>query len=112
MALKFGRGDTRLDRTLFDELGDPEVVLAKRALHEARYAPPMAHEKLPDVDTHPLVFRRVVDGVLVRFVEESYAVSVIIEGRLPRDLVAVILDDARRKLSALEGAVYVTSRVE
>jgi len=66
---------------------------------------------LPEQDGVPLVLRRVVEGVVVRYVEDSYAVEIIVEGALPAAVVEAILDDACKKLGELEGVGYAKSRV-
>jgi hypothetical protein len=111
MALRFGGDGKRIDKSMFEGLGDPRTVLAKRPLHDARYAPPMAHEKLPEGETFPLVLRRVIEGIVVRYVEDSFDVSIVIEGTLPREIVDAIVDDARTKLGTLEGVRYTKRRV-
>jgi len=111
MALRFSGKHDRLDRSLFKGLGDPRAVLEKRPLHESRYSPPVPHDKLPDSEDFPLVLRRIVEGVVVRYVEESFDVSIVVEGTLPREIVDTIVDDACRKLGALEGIRYAKQRV-
>jgi hypothetical protein len=112
MAYRYGSagGEIR-DGWFFEGLGDPAAVLANRPLHESRYSPPVAHEQLPGDDETPLVLRRVFEGVVVRYIEESHAVRVIVEGPLAPALVDTILDDACTKLAALEGCAYAKQRV-
>lgn len=82
------------------------------AVHAARYAPPVAHTQLPE-DEERWNFTRVsVDGVTVRYVEESHDVRVTIEGELPEATIAAIVEDARGKLEALERTPYVARRLE
>jgi len=111
MAYRYGNDDTDFGRRQLARLGGAERVRANRAVHAARYSPPVAHEALPDEEGVPLVVRRVVDGVVVRYVEDSFAVHVVFEGILPVDLVAAIVADACAKLVALEGAPYTSRRV-
>lgn len=111
MAYRYGREDKPIDKWTFEGLGDPATVWANRGLHETRYSPPMAHEVLPEQEGVPLVLRRVVEGVVVRYVEDSYAVEVIVEGVLPAAVLETILDDACKKLGELEGVGYAKSRV-
>ena len=112
MAYRYGGSNGKLDALAFEGLGDPEAVLANRPLHEARYAPPLPHERLPDDDTVPLVIRRRVAGVVVRYVEDSHAVEIVIEGKLETYVVGVIVDDACAKLGVLEGVAYTKHRVQ
>jgi hypothetical protein len=109
MAYRFG-GKGAHDPWLFEKLGDPEAVLANRPLYEARYSPPVAHERLPDDEETPAVLRRVVENVVVRYVEEMHAVRVVVEGALAQPLVDTIVDDACSKLAALEGGPYAKTR--
>jgi hypothetical protein len=111
MAYRFGGEDKPNDEWTLEGLGDPATVWANRGLHEARYSPPLAHEVLPEQDGVPLVQRRVVEGVVVRYVEDSYAVDVIVEGTLAPAVVATLVDDACKKLGKLEGVAYTKSRV-
>jgi len=111
MAMQYGMVHERLDRSLFKGLGDPKAVLEKRPLHESRYSPPVPHEKLPDSEDFPRVLRRIVEGVVVRYVEESFDVSIVVEGTLPREVVDTIVEDACRKLGELEGTRYTKQRV-
>jgi hypothetical protein len=111
MAYRYGEKHGKFDEFLFKGLGDPQAVLANRPVHEARYSPPVPHEKLPDDDTVPLVLRRVVDGVTVRYVEESHAVEIVFEGTLPAATVDLVVDDACAKLGTLEGVAYLKRRM-
>ncbi len=101
MAYRYGREDKPIDKWTFEGLGDPATVWANRGLHETRYSPPMAHEVLPEQEGVPLVLRRVVEGVVVRYVEDSYAVEVIVEGVLPA---AVLETHPRRCVQEAGGA--------
>jgi hypothetical protein len=81
------------------------------ALFAERYAPPMAHTKLTADDDEWNEKRIVVEGVTVRFREESSAVRVMFEGTLPEATVAAIVEDARRKLAEIELQPYVARRL-
>jgi hypothetical protein len=67
----------------------------------------VTHEKLEDGETTPLVLRRVIEGVVVRYIEESH----VIEGAPPREAADTIVVDACSKLAALEGVAYTKSRI-
>jgi hypothetical protein len=110
MAYSFGGGE-KFDPWLFEGLGDRDAVLAQRELHETRYSPPVPHEKLPATDDTPIVVRRLVESVVVRYVEDAHAVRVVVEGVLDARLVDTLLDDACTKLAALEGIAFTKNRV-
>lgn len=81
-------------------------------LYDALYSPPVPHEELPrDEEQVPKVVRRVVGGVVVRYVEESWAIRLVIEGSLPGTTVRAVVDDLREKLETLEGAPCASRRV-
>jgi hypothetical protein len=111
MAYRYGGDGKKFDPWLFEGLGDPAALLANRPLHEARYSPPVPHEKLPDGEDVPLVLRRVVFGVVVRYVEQPSVVRLVVEGTLEEALVDTIVDDACTRLAALEGCTYTKTRV-
>ena len=71
-------------------------------LYEQLYAPPVPHEKIPDKEDEFRVRRINVNGVVVRYNEESWAVHVTIEGDLPTSTTDIIVSDFVNKLSTLE----------
>ncbi len=81
------------------------------ALHAARYEPPLAHETQPGGHGYPHVHTIVVDGVTIRYVEDSYSVRVTLEGVLDPDKVTTLIEDARQKLSTLERSAFVARRL-
>jgi hypothetical protein len=70
------------------------------ALYEKLYAPPVPHEKIQNKKDE--VRRINVNGVVVRYNEESWAVHVTIEGDLPTSTTDIIISDFVNKLSTLE----------
>jgi len=81
-------------------------------LYAARHAPPFAHTALPEADTDaPMGGRIVVDGVTVRHVESSFDVKITIEGELPPEQVAILIEDARSKLETLDRSPYVARKI-
>jgi hypothetical protein len=73
------------------------------AVYDACYVPPVAHTAVPEEEaSYPKVVRVLVDGVTVRYVEDSWEVWVVVEGALPQDTVGAIVEDLRRKLEVLE----------
>jgi hypothetical protein len=78
------------------------------AVYAARFQPPCPHQRLPAVAGEYDTTRIVVDGVVVRYVEGS-TVRITFEGALPPDLVAAIVEDARRKLEIVEALPYLAT---
>jgi hypothetical protein len=71
------------------------------------YRPDESVTELPrDEDQH--VFRVLVDGIVVRFTEESHIVRAMVEGRLSNERLEALQDSVRNKLSTLEGATWET----
>lgn len=106
--------DSEYDRA---QLADLEARLGRLpdfALYADRYRPPVPCT--PHPDTHDEgdwnITRVDVDGVTVRYCEESSSVHLRIEGHLPPDTERAIVEDVRRKLAALEQVDYVARRLE
>lgn len=57
------------------------------------------------------VWRFVVDGVTVRFVEDTGPVRMIVEGDLPNDRVQSLAEELRSKLEKIEQTPYLTKHV-
>ena len=98
--------DEQRDRArLEDWLGpgaDPERITSL-------YVPPLPHQAVPPRDDDEGAYnttRIEVDGVLVRYDEDSGGVMVTIEGDLPQRVQQVLVDDLRTKLEAVEGHGY------
>lgn len=70
------------------------------------YSPDIPHEQLPETDDEYNVFRIRVNGVVVRFVEESHGIQVTVEGELPSEIVEIIKAHTLKKISVLENAEY------
>ncbi|MDB4931004.1 MAG: hypothetical protein JWM10_3488 [Myxococcaceae bacterium] len=82
------------------------------ALYAARYAPPVAHAVQPWDEVEPVSTTRVtIDGVTVRYSEEGARVLLSVEGALAAETIDAVVEDARRKLGALEHCEYVASRL-
>ncbi len=89
------------------ELGiQPDLDLFK-TLHQ----PALAHEALPRVEEECQVTRIRVQGVVVRYVRESYSVRVMIEGELPQSVIDGLVGDLCDKLTRLENAPVNARRV-
>ena len=72
------------------------------ALIEQLYTPPLPHELLPDVEDENDVYRLLIEGILVRYVETRGAIKVTVEGELPEATLKILQDDLCEKLSLLE----------
>ena len=75
------------------------------------YDPPVPHEKIPDNEDEFQVYRISVNGVTVRYNEDSFSIRVTIEGDLPTSTTDAIVSDLRSKLSALERQPYELIRL-
>jgi hypothetical protein len=81
-------------------------------VYAARYAPPVEHTKVErEEDGAHNVTRIVVEGVTVRYVEGGRGVRVTVEGALAQEKVDAVVEDARRKLEALERTAYTARRL-
>jgi hypothetical protein len=108
--------DPRVTRELFLEWRSPRFGIANpdrleeelgRApdleLFARRYRPPLPHEVLPvNEDEGPEICRITVDGVVVRYVEDSWDVQLTVEGDLPEPTLTTLVTDLTEKLSELE----------
>ncbi len=104
-------GKSLFDRQQLASMGAELGYTPDFALYTSRFTPPVAHTPVePNIEEMPKTVRITVDGVTVRYVEESFFVRVTIEGTLPKETVATIIEDARAKLELLEHAPW-TSRV-
>lgn len=85
---------------------DP-ILLARLYRPEVDHAP----EQLEDEDSGQYgVYRIVVDGVIVRYVEDFHSIAVTVEGRLPESTLDRLISDLVSKLTRLEGAEFVAHR--
>jgi len=86
---------------LRDELGcEPDVKIVKDI-----YRPDVHHESVPEVEEEYETHRIIVDGVIVRYVEDRHGVQMAVEGELPKDIIKKLVEDVRTKLSILENSV-------
>ncbi len=77
---------------------------------EQLYVPSLAHERLPGEPCRSS-YRISVQGVIIRFVEQGGCVEMVVEGDVPEEVVSQIVDEARQKLSRLEGIPYSVQRI-
>ena len=75
------------------------------------FTPGLVHSPAPDDPDDFGVHRIHVDGVVVRFVERMESVKVVVEGRLRDEIASALVEDLRRKLSALEHSEYVVTEL-
>jgi hypothetical protein len=78
---------------------EPEVRLL-----EDIYNPDMVHASVPGVEDEFQTNRILVDGVIVRYVEDLHGVQIAVEGILPEKVIRQLAEDVRKKLSGLENA--------
>ena len=87
-------------RELTEQLGGPP----RPDLVPALYSPRIADEIHPaDLNEHN-VFRIRVGDVPVRYVEDTFAIQVTVEGQLPHETVQALKDDLMEKFESLEQA--------
>lgn len=75
-------------------------------LLEKLYHPNITHEQIPGKAEDYNVFKIKVDGVIVRYVEETTSVQVTVEGDLPQRTIDVLTSDLLNKLTDLEATPY------
>ncbi len=75
---------------------------------ENRYSPPIPHKTLEEKEDEDAfrVYEIEVNGVVVSYKEDDWAVEVIIRGDIPENLVKLLQEDLVQKLSKLEDAPY------
>jgi hypothetical protein len=77
-------------------------TLPDTQLIESLYAPDVATEVIGEDKEEYRTYRIRVGDVIVRYVEELYAVQVTIEGELSKDIVEQLKNDIMQKFAALE----------
>ena len=86
-----------------DEYGfEPDLELFNELFN-----PPIPHEKIPDIDDEYRVRRINVNGVTVRYNEDSYMITVTIEGDLPTSTTDTIVSDLQSKPSAWNASLRI-----
>jgi hypothetical protein len=75
------------------------------------YNPPIPHEKIPDIEDEFRVHRININGVTVRYNEDSYGIRLTIEGDLPTATAEILTSDLMNKLSMLEHQKYELIRL-
>ena len=75
------------------------------------YRPSIPHEPLPDAEDEFGVRRILVDGTVVRYIEQPHAVQVIVEGDVPSAVADELVADLRDKLARIEHTNYVVRKL-
>ena len=86
------------------DISDPELL-------SKLYRPNVPHTKLPEREDEFGVYRISIDGVTVRYVEESYSVQVTVEGKLPSQTIEALKTDLLEKLRRLVKAPWVLDTI-
>jgi hypothetical protein len=77
----------------------------------ALYRPEVPHDRLPQREEEFGVQRISVGGVVVRYVEDMYAVQLTVEGTLAESTLDRLVSDLRAKLEAIENAPLAVMRL-
>jgi hypothetical protein len=72
----------------------------------AIYRPDDSVTQLPQDEDHHNDFRVLVDGIVVRFTEETHVVRAVVEGRLTQERLQALQEGVRNRLFMLEGAAW------
>jgi hypothetical protein len=114
-ACKFKDSTNRQTKEMFEKdmqrLDDKLGFRPDLDLYEELYVPPVPHEDIPEKEGEFRVRRINVNGVTVRYNEESWAVHITIEGDLPTSTADIIVSDFVNKVSALEQRPYEIIRL-
>jgi hypothetical protein len=68
------------------------------------YRPKVDHEAISSQEDEHGVYRVKINGVIVRYVENTWCIQMTVEGELPQATIDDLAVDLRKKLSALENA--------
>ena len=73
------------------------------------YEPPVSFQPMnsQELRTHLIC----IDGVVVRYSEESYHIVVTVEGSLPTSILDILIEDLLHKLSIVEGEIFYAKEV-
>lgn len=86
------------NKELIQQLGkEPDFEVFKKL-----YKPDIPHEQQPKNEDEYNVYRINIDGVIVRYVENSHLVQVTVEGELPETVIDKLKADLLEKFSLLE----------
>lgn len=95
-----GWGDAEQDeKDLTEKLGIPPNY----ELHEVLFHPDIADEVVESDDEDEFgVFRIRKDGVIVRYVRDSWDIKMVVEGELSTSIITALRDDLQHKLECIE----------
>jgi hypothetical protein len=80
--------------------------------YASRYSPPFPHETCAPNEDRFNFFEIKIDGVLVRFVEESSVVCLTVRGAIDDEKLAMLVEHARKKIEVLERHPCEVKRIE
>ena len=80
------------------------------AAYQSRYTPPIDHDVIPNVEyrSHKIS----IDGVIVRYEEGGYDITVTVEGELPESVIATLKAHGLAAFSKLEATTYKIVELE
>ncbi len=70
------------------------------------YSPPVTHSELAQNEDEYGTYRILIDGTVVRYVEDAYGIQVTIEGSLSEITIELLEKDLLEKLESLENTSY------
>ncbi len=71
-------------------------------LLENLYNPNLAHEDVPVNEDEYGIYRIQVDGVIVRYVEDTFSIQVTVEGEISKKMIEILKADLLEKFSRIE----------
>lgn len=77
---------------------------------DSLYCPSIEHRKIEPSENEYNVYRVQIGDVVVRFVEETGPIRMIIEGHLPVDVETGLVAELQQKLGAIEGSSYLAKK--
>ena len=80
-------------------------------LYARLFNPGLAHTPMPENPEELGVHRIHVGGIVVRYVERMQSVKLVVEGRLPDEVCAALVEDLRHKLESLEHTEYIVTEL-
>jgi hypothetical protein len=92
-------GDRQVTPSLEEQLGvPPDLNLAAQL-----YKPNVAFDEVPRLEEDAYGVHRIkIDGLIVRYVEDSHCIQLTVEGELPQQTADALTSDLVRKMSILE----------
>jgi hypothetical protein len=101
--------EMKWNEDLSKEMQRLEASIGKRPdlqLIPSLYLPDGSVTPLPQEEDQYNIYRVLVDGVVVRFIEQDYIIRVMVEGRLPESRLRALQVSVLAKLSALENTAW------